>query len=460
MSYSPKLEYFCSRLEGLSTGIFRLESQNQTSNITPQSIIRFSVPSNALCDMHSFAFHFNCQTNSGTGSIAHRLPNKIETMINRVEVSIGGVAVASGANFYNVLKHVKSIVDKDDSDAGMSHPEIITTGGNNNYVYGLSLTNAEAPPQAQNQAQFCVDKWCGFLGECQPQVIDSSLVGDIVISIFLEQPNLCLTVSDNVDTQANFTTCTAGNAAASYTLNNVYATIRCYNLANGVLDNMIAEQMAMAGNLEIGFKQYFSFRDTNTGSTRWTVATQSLDRIMVAHHANVNPTGADRAPVSVDGYNTIPDSTTTVTLAATSAGSRPLGLGKLNFKHPYVNFRRPSPAAGTEIQYEFQLNGAKYPQFRASPYDMYEITRLASMDGAVAKEWGLQQYITNYNVNAIKLTLDAPNARFIQGLDTRSVSLNGYYYIYNQSADTDITLFAECTSSLMVSVGRQIAVVQ
>ena len=211
MSYSPKLEYFCSRLEGLSTGIFRLESQNQTSNITPQSIIRFSIPSNSLCDMHSFAFHFNCQTNSGTGNIAHRLPNKIETMINRVEVSIGGVAVASGANFYNVLKHVKSIVDKDDSDAGMSHPEIITTGGNNNYVYGLSLTNAEAPPQAQGQAQFCVDKWCGFLGECQPQVIDTSLVGDIVVAIYLEQPNLCLTVSDNVDTQGNFTTCTAGN---------------------------------------------------------------------------------------------------------------------------------------------------------------------------------------------------------------------------------------------------------
>jgi len=460
MSYSPKLEYFCSRLEGLSTGVFRLEAQNQTSNIQPQSIIRFTLPSNALVAMNTFAFHFNAQTSAGSGTIAHRLPDDISTLINRVECSIGGVAVASGANFYNVLKKVKDIVENDKKDAGMDHPEIITSGGANNYVDGTALTNAEAPSSTNGKAQFCIDKWCGFLGECQPEVLDLSLMGDVVVSLYLENPNLCISVSDNTTTNALFTTCTSGNAAASYTLNNVYATIVCYNLASGVFDNMISEQMAMAGNLEIGFKQYFSFRDNMSGSSRFTVATQSLDKIIVCHHKTVNPTGSSRAPHAVLGYNTIPDTTNPSTLAGTSAASRPLGLGKLMYKHPYNVYSKPAASVGTEIQYEFQLNGAKYPQFRATSYDMYNIMRNASQVGRLEKEWGLAQYDDAYNVNAIKLTLDAPNARFIQGLDTRSVSLNGYYYIYNAAAAVDITLFCECTSSLMVSVGRQIAVVQ
>jgi hypothetical protein len=459
MSYSPKLEYFCSRLEGLSTGVFRLEAQNQTSNIQPQSIIRFTLPSNALVAVNSFALHFNAQTTAGSGTIAHRLPDDISSLINRVEVSVGGVSVSSGTTFYNVLKKVKDIVESDKKDAGMDHPEIITTGGANNYVDATNLTNAEAPDSTNGKAQFCIDKWYGFLGECQPEVLDSSLLGDIVISLFLENPNLCVSVSDDV-TNSGFVTCASGNPAASYTLNNVYATVVCYNLASGVLDNMIAEQMAMSGSLEVGFKQYFSFRDSMSGSSRFVCATQSMDRILVCHHKTVNPTGANRAPHAVLGYNTIPDTTNPSTLAGTSAASRPLGLGKMMYKHPYSVYSKPVASAGTEIQYEFQLNGAKYPQFRASSYDMYNIMRNASTSGRIEKEWGLAQYDDAYNVNAIKLTLDAPNARFIQGLDTRSVSLNGYYYIYNAAGPVDITLFCECTSSLMISAGRQIAVVQ
>ena len=74
---------------------------------------------------------------------------------------------------------------------------------------------------------------------------------------------------------------------------------------------------------------------------------------------------------------------------------------------------------------------------------------------------GRQQYLSDKFVSAIKLTLDAENARYIQGLDSRSVSLNGYYYIYNQAvADKVITLFAEVTSSLLISRGRQIELIQ
>jgi len=451
MSYSPKLQYFCERLEGLSVGLFRLEPQNQSNGITPQSIIRFTLPSNALVDIHSFGFHFNAQTNAGGTTVAVRLPNKIESLINRVEVSVGGVAVSAGSNFYNVLAHAKAVVDGDYDDAGMNHPEIIPTGAGNNYVDGTNLTNGEAPTNANGVAQFCVNKWCGFLGECEPRVLDTSLMGDIVITIYLEQANLATTISDNITAAGFITSGTLGGVLPTYTLNNVYATIRCYSMANGVYDNMIAEQMSSTGSLEVGFKQYFSFRDVNTGSTRYTVASQSLDRVIVAHHENANPAGATLHPVLASGYSAI----------GATASDRTLNLVKTKYLAPYFNFSEPAPAAGLACLFEHQLNGAKFPQYRATLEDMLQITRMSShYEDKSNADMGLQQYRSNNCVNAIKLTLDAPNARYIQGLDTRSVSLNGYYYIYNLNANKTITLFCECTSSLLISAGRQIAIVQ
>ena len=455
-SFSPALEYFCQRLEGLSTGIFRLESQNQSSNITPQSIVRFTLPSNALVDMRSFALHFNARTSAGagtSGTVAVRLPNKIETMINRVEVSIGGVAVSAGSNFYNVLSHAKDVVDGNhNDDAGMNHPELITTDAVNNYVSGTNLTTAEQYTLVGNKSQFCIDKWNGFIGECEPRVLDTSLLGDVVITLYLEQASLCCTQSDNI-TAVGFITSAAlgGTDALSYTLNNVYASVRCYSLASGLYDNMVAEQMNKAGSLEVGFKQYFSFRDNNTGSSRFTVASQSLDRIIVAHHQVVNPAGTTQHPLLVSGYNAI----------GGTAADRCLGFGKVNYIHPYTSFNSPAAVAGSAIEVEWQLNGAKYPQYRAKAEDLYRIMRLASNDDH-REDWryGRHAYETNNFVSAIKLTLDAPNARYIQGLDTRSVSLNGYYNIYNMTGSKNLTMFCECTSSLLISAGRQIELVQ
>lgn len=453
MSYSPFLQYFAERLEGLSTSIFRLEAQNQTSNITPQSIIRFTVPSNALVDIHSFSFNFNMQTNDGTGTTVNRLPNGIEHIISRVDVNIGGVSLASGTNFYNVLVKSKEVVDGYHGDAGLTHPELITTGSINNYVDGVALTNGESPTAVGGKAQFSISNWCGFLGECQPKILDTSLFGDLVITIYLEQASLSLTQSDNITTDALFTANAnfASSAAPTYTLNNIYATIQCFSLASGVYDNMISNMMSgAAGELEVPFKQYFSFRDTCTGSTRFTVATQSLDRLIVAHHENVAPVGATQDPVKVFGYNGID---------GTTIANRVLDLGKVKYIHPYTNFSLPPFTVGTPLKYEYILNGSRYPQFQMTESDVLRITRAASHKEYINKDMGLIQYTTNYFVGAIKLTLDAPSARFIQGLDTRSVSLNGYYNIFNMTTNKVITLFAECTSSLIISSGRQISVV-
>lgn len=448
MSVSPMLEYFCSRLEGLSVGHFRLEVQNQSRNITPQSIIRVTLPSNALVEIPSLAFHFNMKSSGASGSAVSRLPNGIDQVLNRCEVSIGGVSVASGANFYSVLSKAKDLIDGAELDAGMNHPEIITTGAGNNYVDGTAIANNETPVDTNNSTQFCINKWKGFLGSCQPPILSTDLMGDIVVTLFLDQANNVVTLSDGV-TAAAFKTTSAALPSPSYELNNVYFTIKAYSMANGVLDQLYAEQMANNEHLEVGFLQYFSFRDTNDGASRFNVATQSLNRIIVAHHANANPTGADRHPISATGYNEI----------GSNAADRVLDLGKAKYLHPYTQFAEPGTSS--KNLYEWQLNGAKYPMFRATAEDLLLIARQSGIKGHVAMEnMGLDQYKKDHFVSCMKLTLDAPNARYIQGLDVRGTSLNGYYNIYNASANSVVTIFLECGSSLFISPGRQVAVVQ
>ena len=73
MSYSNALAFQCTRLEGLSTGVFRLEAQNATSNLPAQSVIRVTLPSNTLCDLHSFAYHFDTNTTSGAAGTVSQI---------------------------------------------------------------------------------------------------------------------------------------------------------------------------------------------------------------------------------------------------------------------------------------------------------------------------------------------------------------------------------------------------
>lgn len=449
MSLSPMLEFMVSRLEGLSTNTLRLEVQNQSSNITPQSIIRVTLPQNALLSIPSLAWHFNCVTSGQAGAGQTRLPNGIDHIINRVSVSIGGQDVASGANFYNVLSKCREVLEGSRLDAGLEHPEIITTGANNSYVSGAAadVSGNETYPSANNEAQFCVRRWNGFLDSCEPKVLSTDLVSDIVVTIFLEQASLAVVAADGV-AAATFVANTSAQVP-SYTVNNMYFTVKAYSMANGVLDNLYAEQMSQ-GNLELTFKQYFSFRDTTASTMRYSVASQSINKVIVAHHENASPAVADQHPILAAGYNPI----------ASNLADRVLNLGKAKYIVPYTNFSVPT-SSGVPL-FEWQMNGAKYPMYRATPEDLLLIARQGN--GAKAdlfnKDMGLHQYKTNNFVSCMDLTLDAPSSRFLQGVDSRSTSLSAYYNMFNVTANKTLTLFVECGSSLFIAPGKQVAVVQ
>ena len=450
MSYPPQLSYFLDRVSGFSTNTFKLFPQNATT-ASPNQIVRFTLPNNSLLNLKSFAFRFLAST-TGTGAIA-RLPADISTLIDRVEITSSGVQLAAGANFYNVLKQAMTALKGDYCDPVLGHSSMVRQIS---YVDGAAKTGNET--YTGNAGLFSIDKWEGFLGSSGPGILDSSLMGELVISLTLADNNvLTSSVGTALDGTGAAEFTTDGNAASAYNLKNMYATIECMSLNSSGYDEMIQGIISQVGFLEIPFKQYFSFQDTVAQQMRWSVATQSLDKIIVVHRdADYN---AVKAPRRVAGYKKYDATNTLGGIAAYDAGGV-LDTNKELYKPAFSNFIEPTAAATTTLGYQFQINGANLPNFQATTEDMFSMTRNAVGVHHAQNKMGLDTMRKHYCVYAVRLNLPgSEETRTISGLDTRSTNLSGFYNIFNVGTSPVVNLYAECSSTLRVGASGQLEVI-
>ncbi len=454
MSYSPQLVYFLDRLSGFSTNVFKL-MPNGSPDAGANQITRIVLPSNALLNTRSFKLHFRASCVAAS-SVGGRLPADLSTLIERVEVSAGGVQLSQGTNFYNTLVNAKAAIMGSRCDSVTGHSEVVRANKFDDSTApigsteGLNETYASGTPH-------CIDKWEGFLGTCEPKILDAAILPDLVVSIYWASDNVLASCKQN-NTHANFIAAPTAGAAAVYEIKDIHASIETIGLADSVYDNMVSSMIASKGFVEIPFKQYFSFSNTHTGSSRFTVATQSLDRIWTAWRADGYATLA--APHAVPGYSTAAGQTAGgLTPAHLSVYGGMYGTGaQEKYLTAYQRFTEP----GTDgaLKYQLQLNGAYYPQYPASMEDMYQITK-NSLPGPVKYELTKEQLRDSYFVQCVRLNMpDSEFSRTISGLDTRSVSLNGYVNTTGTlTADSNLMIFAECTSSLRVGAGRQIEII-
>ena len=463
MSYSPQLVYFLDRMSGFSTNTFKLmPSGSDVSG--PNSITRITLPSNALLNTRSFKLHFMASIVEGS-SIGARLPADISSLVERIEISAGGVQLSQGTNFYNTLVNAKAALQGSRCDSVTGHSELVRLnkfdGGNDiaDDADANELYTGTGTPHV-------IDKWEGFLGTCEPKILDASILPDLVVSIYWAS-NTVLASCKKADTFADFKvtkTTTTGdvtvsNAKAVYDIRNIHATIETIGLADSVYDNMVASQIASAGYVEIPFKQYFSFSNTHTGSSRFTIATQSLDRIITAWRAaDFDTLGA---PHPVPGYSVAAGALAAATSALSlSAYGGAHGTGAVE-KYITKHQRFTEPGADGALKYQIQLNGSFVPQYPAGMEDMYQITK-NSLEGPVRYGMTKEQLRDSYFVQCIRLNMpDSEKSRTMSGLDTRSVSLNGYVNTTGvlSAANPNLMIFCECTSSLRVGAGRQLEVI-
>ena len=374
----------------------------------------------------------------------------------------------------------------EDCDSVTGHPEYVR---NKSYVNGfgnagavLTTNDNENYPQNGNLQLFCIDKFPGFLETADPKLLDTSLLPDIRVRLYMATNNLLTTslgtaIGDAAAIvgppafEAGFAR-TGGAGGGAYQLTDLHATIEAIGLADATYDQMIQAQMSQQGFLEIPYKGYTTFQETHTGASRFTVSTQSLDRVWVCwRDAAFN---AQAEPIIVNGYKkegvyiqgAYQDTATAGTAGAVGTAID-LGLpqydaggvldtNKEKYKSIYFNFKAPADT----MKMQLQLNGAYMPQFSANLGELYGITRNSLLGAREAKNMSFNQYLNNFCVQCFRLNLpDSEYSRSICGLDTRAVNLQGIVKTDGAGGNPVINIFTEQTECLRVGPGRAIEVI-
>jgi hypothetical protein len=479
MSYNPNLSYFLSRLQGVAVNYFRLEPQaSGSSAITANKIIRFSLPSNCLLNTRSLSFHFNADANAGVSTAGGRLPADISSLIDRVELSSGGVQIAQGANGYNRLVAMKRAMCVDKCDPTLGHPEIVRA---TSYVDGygsagsasISTTGNESYSTSGAICQFAIHDWEGFIGSVQPAIIDTSLLSDLTLTIYLAG-NEVISSSAGVALQGTGSSdlTDAGSLDAGFQIRDFHLTCETIALADSVYDMMIEKRISDVGFIELPYKAYYSFTDTHSGTTRFTVATQSLDRVWTGFLQSSADTQAP--PIRVKGYKKLGAFT-----SATSGGTvnqdigipeydvgGVLGTNAEKYRGKYFTFTEDRASSTVPPTYQFNFNGSMMPQFRAQAEQMLAITRNSvpthelGMGYRLPDPMSLDQYKTNFFVMCVRLNLpESEENREISGADTRGISLNAYLQTTGFASSKPVFIVCETTATLRIGSGRAIEVI-
>lgn len=305
---SPDLMYFASRMSGFSTNTFKIETNNQ-STATSASIVAFDLPSNSIINLRSFKCFARVDANEVTGA-GGRLP-PFKDLVERVEVAMGGIVLSQGTNFVNVLSEAKKAVMGDKCDAVLGHPEYIRATSYTN----PGLTYSGTANENDTLTYHCIDEWEGFLGTADPMLFDTSIVPNIRIRLYMASDNVLSNVpgvtlgtasgsfadSAGADATTGPPLPNAPNATKpKYKLREIHATIECINLADMTYENMLASQMSAQGDLEVPYKAYYTFNDTHTSASKFSVASSSLDRIWLAWRGSDYNTITN--PITVQGH--------------------------------------------------------------------------------------------------------------------------------------------------------------
>ena len=473
---SPKLLYYASRMSGFSTNVFKIETQNQTT-ATSNSIVAFDLPSNAIINLRSFRMFFQANANA-VAAQGGRLP-PVKDLVERVEVSMGGVVLSQGTNFVNVLSEAKRAVSEHNVDTVLGHPEYIRA---KSYVNPAD-TYATTANENDASTLYCIDEWEGFLGTADPMLFDTSLVPMLRVRCYLATDNVLSSVATSVlgvadtnfadastaSTNTGPPTNTTAVGAPKYALSDIHATIECISIADMSYENMLSSQMSAQGELEVPYKAYYSFLDTHTGTSKFSVAASSLDRIWLAwrgdNYNTVSP------PITVSGHKVAGGFVSATAGAATSVDvglpqfdvGGVLDTNKEKYKGRYFNFSQPVAfGATTAWKAQLQLNGSYFPQFSAGIEEWYGITKNSLEGSHKSKDMTLDQYRDNFCVQVARLNM--PNSEFsrtLSGVDTRATNLQGIVRTENAgtSLNPNLSIFLETTEVLKISAGRSISVV-
>tara|TARA_R110000850_G_scaffold68837_5_gene153238 strand:+ start:3762 stop:5150 length:1389 start_codon:yes stop_codon:yes gene_type:complete len=292
------IRYMVESMSQYSRNRFRLETVS-ADTASAGRIVTVNLPEGALLDLSSFRWHFDVLTTrvgdaGDVDTVYAKLPNDAQTLIQRVEVNMNGIAVGGqGANEWNTIYAMKKLghssLDRATSvDRALSHGEIDT----GDTVDDESLVVAD---------------WVGFLGaaERSTRFLDTSIWGQIQVRITLA-PNSVLVPKVHavpLGTPLGTAALLAKAEAMSYSISNIYFTIDSISV-NPIYNRMLRDRLQSDDFLPLNYKDQYAFSLDNITSgastTRFSLSSGSIDGIYGVYRDS-NYTSVGVVPKSLTG---------------------------------------------------------------------------------------------------------------------------------------------------------------
>lgn len=207
---------------------------------------------------------------ASTGSAATALGRNIETIIQRLDVSINGVQVQTIDQYGRVFDIVESLTGSGDyrtKRAFLSNSNPLAIGGGD-YVAA-----------AADRRRFCINNWLGFLNSTQPSILDTSMLGNVRLTITLDSGRVLRSGA-------------APAVARSLTIDEIYFTVETIDIQDGIFGELHRKYLESGNVYEIPFTGYYTYT-ANTSNVKFNLSTQSLDAVYGTFVPAADPAAAD-----------------------------------------------------------------------------------------------------------------------------------------------------------------------
>ena len=429
--YPRNLSAFLNRLSGYNKTNVKMNVLGSTK-AQDGDTIQVDLPTNSIVDLSSLAWYLVVKYADPTaGGKKAVLPIQAEALIRRLAVEVNGQTLVNIQN-YNVLFHMLLYMSatEDYQKQRLISQANMSTDAANGTALELSAGHTE-------QRYHVVDTWLGFLGTAKPQFIDTSLLGNVRISITLAPGTEIMGGDDAGITRA-------------YEIEEQHFSMDVISISDGIYDAMIDQRLASGAPIEIPFKNYFSFTGAGAGTTMaqkllFNVASQSIDRLWAtARHS----TYKDATAAKLDTGNGDPPAHSIVANQT-----------------PAFSF---ATCGGTHFQ--FQVNNTLYPNYITNhPCTWFQQTKNALGEQGNMLSGCFPECVTHYRdfffafAQSLEHKTDG-DERFVSGIDTRGAAASCYLNVDaggpGAAVANQTLVFAECTSSLKVYANKVLEVVQ
>lgn len=445
IGFPRNLTYICTKLASFQRNTFKVVSNNQ-SFATQGSIITVDLPVNSLCDLSTLTMFAGFSTTTATGFAA--APRGYEGLIERLEVEINGTIVSGSCQYLNQLYQI--IFDTTTGTDCANRRAILQNGG---IAQSIPTANTTLAPLA-------IYNWLGFIGSVSPNILDTTLLGNVRLRITLSNASTLIQ--------------SVGATGAGFSLNNVFFSLDVVDL-DPMFHQIHSDYLARGGVYELPFNNYFSYTSTGglSQSTRFSLSSQSINRAWGCFVTGNNyPIGG------VGGVaNTVVGSGFDQNAQTSSYFTRPCG-GANGTTIVYGTATNNTPINYLTSSYQWQLNSSFMPNYQPTPEQAFALM-MNSYQVSQQTDSGCSPLLRS--LATYTSTMWVCEARFdhgegvtcISGVDTRGTNASGSWNTIgaitvgantgtggpSPGANLTALVFLQTTSTLKVGAGRQIQVV-